>query len=83
MQTKEDAAKFSSVLSHWTGILNAVNLEMIKRPQLMDPPIQDEEWEVTKKPCLMHLNQTERKLKLMSLGEFALHVQEVQRVSYQ
>ena len=39
VQADEEKGNFESVPSNFSAILNAVNLEMIERPQLLDPPV--------------------------------------------
>ena len=43
VQTEDDAVKFSSGPNYWMGVLHAVNLEMIERPELLEPPVKNEE----------------------------------------
>ena len=76
----EDAKTFESVPTQFSAILNAVNLEMIERPALLDPAVVPEEWEVTTITC--RLSGKERKLKVMYFCTYALHVQEVQGVPF-
>ena len=83
VQTEEDTAKHPSVPRYFNGLLTGVNLEMMERPELLEPPIVAGEWEVTTVTCLLNPNKTERKVKVMSMVAFAQHVQEVQRVPYE
>ena len=39
VQTEEDAAKHPSVPRYFNGLLTEVNLEMMERPELLEPPI--------------------------------------------
>ena len=39
VQDEEDARSFDCVPTHFATILKAVNLEMIERPALLDPPV--------------------------------------------
>ena len=45
-QAEEDAKTLESVPTHSSTILNAVNLEMIERPALLEPALVPENWEV-------------------------------------
>ena len=47
VQADEDKGNFESVPPHFQSILNAVNLEMIERPALLDPPVKADGWERT------------------------------------
>ena len=51
VQGDEDKGNFESVPPHFPSILNAVNLEMIERPVLLDPPVKANEWEKTTVKC--------------------------------
>ena len=42
VQDEEDATSFDCVPTHFATILNTVNLEMIERPALLDPPVKAE-----------------------------------------
>ena len=65
---------------HFQSILNAVNLEMIERPALLDPPVKADDWERTTVKC--RVQGADRQLVVMSYPAFACHVQEVQNVPY-
>ena len=76
VQDEEDAITFDCFPTRFATILNAVNLEMIERPALLDPSVLAEQWEVTTVKCRMA--GAEQKLMVMSFAAFASHVQEVQ-----
>ena len=81
VQADEEKGNFDSVPSNFPSILNAVNLEMIERPALLDPPVTANDWEKTTVKC--RVQGADRKLVVMSFPAFAHHVQEVQNVPYQ
>ena len=61
-------------------MITGVNLEMMERPELLEPPVVAGEWEETTVTCLLNPKKTVRKVKIMSLVQFAKHVKQVQRV---
>ena len=81
VQADEDKGNFESVPSNFSAILNAVNLEMIERPQLLDPPVTADNWEKTIVCC--RVQGADRKLVVMSFPAYAQHVLAVQHVPYQ
>ena len=83
VQTEEDAAKPAEVPQYFNGLITGVNLEMMERPELLEPPIVAGKWEETTVTCFLNPNKTERKVGIMSLAAFARHVQVVQRVLYE
>ena len=82
VSTEADKAKHPIVPMYFNGVITAVNLEMMERPELLEPPIVAGKWEETKATCFLHPKKMERQVKMMSLVAFARHVQEVQRVQY-
>ena len=83
VSTEADAAKHPSVPQYFNGVITGVNLEMMERPELLEPPIVAGKWEETTVTIFLNPHKTERKVKIMSLVAFARHVQEVQRVPYE
>ena len=80
VQAEEDKGNFDSVPPTFSAILNAVNLEMIERPELLDPPVTAEQWEKTTVSC--RVQGADRKLVVMSFPAYAQHLLEVQNVPY-
>ena len=83
IQTDEDRAVHPAVPNYFNGLITAVNLEMMERPELLDPPVIAEQWEETTVTCKMNPHKTVRQLKIMSMVQFAKHVQQVQHVPYE
>ena len=85
VQTDEDRAVHPAVPIYFNGLITAVNLEMMhtERPELLDPPVIAEQWEETTVTCRMNPHKTVRQLKIMSMVQFARHVQQVQHVPYE
>jgi len=81
VQAEEDKGNFDSVPPTFSAILNAVNLEMIERPELLDPPVTAGQWEKTTVSC--RVQGADRKLVVMSFPAYAQHLLEVQNVPYQ
>ena len=75
VQGDKEKGNFESVPSNFPSILNAVNLEMIKRPELLDPPVKANQWERTTVKGRVH--GADRQLLVMSFPAFAHDVQEV------
>ena len=80
VQAEEDKGNFDSVPPTFSAILNAVNLEMIERPEQLDPPVTAEQWEKTTVSC--RVQGADRKLVVMSFPAYAQHLLEVQNVPY-
>ena len=53
VQTEEDRAVHPAVPNSFNGLISAVNLEMMERPELLDPPVVAEKWEETTVTCRM------------------------------
>ena len=81
VQADEEKGNFDSVPSNFSAILNAVNLEMIERPHLLDPPVTADNWEKTTVCC--RVQGADRKLVVMSFPAYAQHVLAVQHVPCQ
>ena len=47
VQAEDDKGNFDSVPPNFSAILNAVNLEMIERPDMLNPPVTAAAWEKT------------------------------------
>ena len=47
VQTNKDRAVHPAVPNDFNGLITAVNLEMMERPELLDPPVLAEKWEET------------------------------------
>ena len=77
IQTDEDRAVHPAVPKYFNGLITAVNLEMMERPELLDPPVIAEQWEETTVTCKCHPNKTVRQVKIMTMVQFARHVQHV------
>ena len=58
-----------------------MNLEMIERPDLLNPPVTAGQWEKTTVSC--RVQGADRKLVVMSFPAYAQHLLEVQNVPYQ
>ena len=56
---------------------------MMERPELLDLPVLAGQWEETTVTCMLNPNKTVRKVKIMSMVQFAKHVQQVQRVPFE
>ena len=56
---------------------------MMEHPELLEPPVVAGEWEETTVTCLLNPNKTVRKVKILSMVQFAKHVQQVQHVLYE
>ena len=54
IQTDEDRAVHPAVPNYFKGLIPAVNLEMMERPELLDPPVIAEQWEEMTVTCKMH-----------------------------
>ena len=83
VQTEQDRAVHPAVPSSFNSLVSAVNLEMMERPELLDPPVLAEQWEETTVSCKMGPNRTARQFKVMSMVQFARHVQQVHHVPYE
>ena len=83
VQTEEDRAIHPAVPPYFNGLITGVNLEMMERPELLDPPVLAGQWEETTVTCMLNPNKTVRKVKIMSMVQFAKHVQQVQRVPFE
>ena len=59
VQAKADAQKIDTVPIYWNGILDGINLEMMERPKLLEPPVVAEQWEVTTVTCLLDRKEAE------------------------
>ena len=81
VQAEDDKGNFDSVPPNFSAILNAVNLEMIERPDLLNPPVTAGVWEKTTVSC--RVQGADRKLVVMSFPAYAQHLVEVQNVPYQ
>ena len=77
VQAEEDKAEHAEVPQYIMGWITGVNLEMMERPELLEPPVVAGKWEETTVTCLLNPNKTVRKVKIMSLVAFAKHVQRV------
>ena len=83
VQTEEDKLLHAEVPQYFNGVITGVNLEMMERPELLEPPVVAGEWEETTVTCLLNPNKTVRKVKILSMVQFAKHVQQVQHVPYE
>ena len=83
VQTDEDRALHPAVPNYFNGVITGVNLEMMERPELLEPPVLAEQWEETTVTCKLNPHKTVRKLKIMSMVQFAKHVQNVQHVPFE
>ena len=81
VQAEDDKGNFDSVPRNFSAILNAVNLEMIERPGMLNPPVTAAAWEKTTVSC--RVQGADRKLVVLSFPEYARHLLEVQNVPYQ
>ena len=57
VQAEDDTENFPCVPAYWHGIVNAANLEMFERPELLNPQVQANNWESTTVTCAMTLIQ--------------------------
>ena len=57
VQTEEDAAKHAEVPQYFNVLITGVNLEMMERPELLEPRIVAEDWEETTVTCFLHPNK--------------------------
>jgi len=83
VQTEEDKLLHAEVPTYFNGVITGVNLEMMERPELVEPPVVAGEWEETTVTCLLNPNKTMRKVKILSMVQFTKHVQQVQHVPYE
>jgi len=83
VQTDEDRALHPAAPNYFNGVITGVNLEMMERPELLEPPVVAEQWEETTVTCKLNPHKTVRKLKIMSMVQFAKHVQNVQHVPFE
>ena len=83
VQAEEDKAEHTAVPQYANGWITGVNLEMMERPELLEPPVVAGEWEETKVTCFLNPNKTVRKVKILSMVQFAKHVQQAQHVLYE
>jgi len=83
LRSDRDRAKHPAVPPYFNGLITGVNLEMMERPELLDPPVLAGQWEETTVTCMLNPNKTVRKVKIMSMVQFAKHVQQVQRVPFE
>ena len=83
VQTDEDRALHPAVPNYFNGVITGVNLEMMERPELLEPPVVAEQWEETTVTCKLNPHKTVRKIKIMSMVQFAKHVQNVQHVPFE
>ena len=81
VQAEDDKGNFDGVPSNFAAILNAVNLEMIERPGLLNPPVTAAAWEKTTVSC--RVQGADRKLVVLSFPEYARYLLEVQNVPFQ
>ena len=75
IQTDEDRAVHPAVPNYFNGVITTV--------KTIEPPVLAEQWEETTVTCKLNPHKTVRKLKIMSMLQFAKHVQNVQHVPFE
>ena len=83
VQTEEDKLLHAEVPPYFNGVITGVNLEMMERPELLESPVVAGKWEETTVTCFLNPKKTVRKVKILSMVQFAKHVQQVQHVPYE